>query len=93
MLFRSYVYRYTFHMDNDNKSESTDEYFYRDLTSLSTSSETEVAHGAGNKRFEVESNKFKLVVPGDTILVSMDGVPDSEDIIQAMKQKMREKKR
>ena len=87
-----YVYRYTFNMDEDKKQESTDEFFYKDVTSFSTSSETETAHGLGDEKFEVESNKFKMVVPGDKIFVSMDGVSNSEDIIQAMKQKLREKK-
>lgn len=87
-----YVYRYTFNMDEDKKQESTDEFFYKDVTSFSTSSETETAHGLGAEKFEVESNKFKMVVPGDKIFVSMDGVSNSEDIIQAMKQKLREKK-
>ena len=79
-------------MAEDKKSESTDEFFYKDVTSFSTSSETETAHGLGDEKFEVESNKFKMVVPGDKIFVSMDGVADSEQIIQAMKQKLREKK-
>lgn len=87
-----YIYRYTFNMDEDKKSESTDEFFYKDVTSFSTSSETETAHRLGDEKFEVETNKFKMVVPGDKIFVSMDGVSDSEDIIQAMKQKLREKK-
>ena len=87
-----YVYRYTFNMDEDKKTESTDEFFYKDVTSFSTSSETETAHGLGDSKFEVETNKFKMVVPGDKIFVSIDGVSDSEAIIQAMKQKLREKK-
>lgn len=78
-----YIYRYTFNMDEDKKTESTDEFFYKDVTSFSTSSESEQAHGIGDKKFEVESNKFKMVVPGDQIFVSMDGVSNSEDIIQA----------
>lgn len=87
-----YIYRYTFNMDEDKKNESTDEFFYKDVTSFSTATATETAHGMGYNKFEVESNKFKIVVPGDQIFVSMDGVEDSEDIIQAMKQKLREKK-
>jgi hypothetical protein len=87
-----YIYRHTFNMDEDKKSESTDEFFYRDVTSFSTSSETETAHGLGDQKFEVESNKFCMVVPGDKLYVSMDGVSDSESIIQGMKQKLREKK-
>lgn len=86
-----YIYRYTFNMDEDKKSENTDEFFYKDVTSFSTSSETEVAHSLGEK-FEVETNKFCMVVPGDKLYISMDGVADSESIIQAMKQKLREKK-
>ena len=87
-----YIYRCTFNMDDDKKQESTDEFFYKDVTSFSTSSENETAHGLGNNKFEVETNKFKMVVPGDKIFVSMDGVANSEQIIQAMKQKLREKK-
>ncbi len=87
-----YIYRYTFNMDEDKKSESTDEFFYKDVTSFSTASETETAHGMGDNKFDVESNKFKMVVPGDQIYVSMDGISNSEEIIQAMKQKLREKK-
>ncbi|WP_455543706.1 hypothetical protein [Intestinibacter sp.] len=87
-----YIYRYTFHMDEDKKSESTDEFFYKDVTSFSTATETETAHGLEGKNFEVESNKFTMVVPGDKIFVSMDGVPNADDTIQAMKQKLREKK-
>ena len=87
-----YIYRYTFNMDEDKKQESTDEFFYKDVTSFSTSSETETAHGLGNREIQVETNKFKMVVPGDSIFVSMDGVSNSEEIIQAMKQKLREKK-
>jgi hypothetical protein len=87
-----YIYRHTFNMDEDKKNESTDEFFYKDVTSFSTSSETEQAHGLGDNKFEVETNKFCMVVPGDKLYVSMDGVADSEAIIQAMKQKLREKK-
>lgn len=89
---QTYIYRYTFNMDEDKKSESTDEFFYKDVTSFSTASETETAHGLGDEKIEIETNKFKMVVPGDKIFVSMDGVSNSEEIIQAMKQKLREKK-
>lgn len=87
-----YIYRHTFNMDEDKKNESTDEFFYKDVTSFSTSSVTETAHGLSDNKFEVETNKFCMVVPGDKLFVSMDGVTDSEAIIQAMKQKLREKK-
>jgi len=87
-----YLYSYTFNMDEDKKAERTDEFFYKDVTSFSTSSETETAHGFGEQKFEVETNKFAMVVPGDKLYMSMDGVSDAEQIIQGMKQKLREKK-
>jgi hypothetical protein len=87
-----YLYSYTFNMDDDNKKERTDEFFYRDVTSFSTSSETEKAKGNSGQQIEVETNKFAMVVPGDKLYMSMDGVTDADRIIQGMKQKLREKK-
>jgi len=87
-----YLYSHTFNMDEDKKLERTDEFFYKDVTSFSTSSETEEARGVGDEKFEVETNKFAMVVPGDKMYMSMDGVPNAEEIIQGMKQKLREKK-
>jgi len=87
-----YVYSYTFRMDEDSKSEKTDEYFYKDVTSFSTSSESEEATDTNNKKFKVESNKFAMRVGGEPFFMSMDGVSNAEQIIQGMKQKLREKK-
>ena len=87
-----YIYRCKFNMDRDDKKESTDEFFFKDITSFSTSTETEIAHGLGDQKFEIESNMFILIVPGDKIFVPLDGVSNAEEIIQAMKQKLREKK-
>ncbi|MCR5163432.1 MAG: hypothetical protein K6C40_05370 [Thermoguttaceae bacterium] len=88
-----YIFRCTFNMDDSRKIEETDEFFYKDVTSFSTAYETEIAHDRASKSdIEIETCKFKLVVPGDKIFISMDGVADAEDIIQAMKKKLREKK-
>ena len=87
-----YLYSYTFNMDEDKKTERTDEFFYKDVTSFSTSSETETAKGNQGQSIEVETNKFAMVVPGDKLYMSMDGVSNAEQIIQGMKQKLREKK-
>jgi hypothetical protein len=87
-----YLYSYTLNMDDDNKKEQTDEFFYKDVTSFSTSSETEKAKGNAGQQIEVETNKFAMVVPGDKLYMSMDGVIDADRIIQGMKQKLREKK-
>ena len=87
-----YLYQYIFNMDENKKSESTEEYFYRDVTSFTTRTETEKARGVGGN-YEVESNKFAIVVPGATLTVALDDTTgEFESAIQAMKQKLREKK-
>lgn len=86
-----YVYKCMFSMDEDKTKETTLEYFYKDVTAFSTSSEAEKAKINGHDE-EIETEKFTLVVPGDKLYVSMGDIEDADSIIQAMKQKLREKK-
>jgi len=90
-----YIHRYTFNLDENKTSESTDEFFYKDVTSFSTSSETDKTktENSSGKILEVETHKFALIVPGDKLFVSMDGIENAEEIIQGMKHKLREKKK
>lgn len=95
MFFSSsqiYIYRCTFNMDDDKRNESTDEFFYKDVTSFSTSSVTEESRKVGNKSISATVNKFCMVVPGDKLYVSLDDLDGAEAAIHAMKQKLREKK-
>lgn len=96
-----YVYQYTFNMDEDGKKESTEEYFYKDITNFSTSSDTvekEVLEKVSCKgeatytRKNVDSNRFAMVVPGDKFYCSMEQSDYTERAIQGMKAKLREKK-
>lgn len=87
-----YLYSYTFNMDEDKKNERTDEFFYKDVTSFSTLSETDTAHGLGGNKFEVTSEQFAMVVPGDKLFLAMGDIENADSIIQGMKQKLREKK-
>lgn len=87
-----YLYSYTFNMDEDKKNERTDEFFYKDVTSFSTLSESDTAHGLGGNTFEVTSEQFAMVVPGDKLFLAMGDIQNADSIIQAMKQKLREKK-
>lgn len=96
-----YVYQYTFNLDEDGKKESTEEYFYKDITNFSTSSDTvekEVLDKVSCKgeatyaRKNVDSNRFALVVPGDKFYCSMEQSDYTERAIQGMKAKLREKK-
>lgn len=93
-----YMYAHTFDMTSGSKKEKTEEYFYKDITNFSTSTDTvEVTKFSGCKgdnvtKKTVEFSRFALVVPGDKFFCSTSGVPDAEKSVSAMKQKLREKK-
>ena len=91
-----YVYQYTFNMDEDGKKEQTEEYFYKDITNFSTTSDTvekEVSTEKGKfARVNVDSNRFSIVVPGDKFYCAMQQNDYTEKAIQGMKAKLREKK-
>jgi len=94
-----YIYSYKMDMISESKKETTEEYFYKDITNFATSSETvesEMAAGCGctgkPKKESRDYNRFSLVVPGDKFFCSLSGVPDADQAINAMKQKLREKK-
>ena len=96
-----YVYQYTFNMDEDGKKEATEEYFYKDITNFSTSSDTveksvldkvSCQGEASYARKNVDTNRFSIIVPGDKFYCSMDQNDYTERAIQGMKAKLREKK-
>jgi hypothetical protein len=92
-----YLYQYTFNMDEDGRKEATEEYFYKDITNFSTSSDTVEAPYWDVKQKKrllenVDSNRFSLVVPGDKFYCSMEQNEYTERAIQGMKAKLREKK-
>jgi hypothetical protein len=93
-----YLYRYTFNLDEDGKKELTEEYFYKDITNFSTSSDTvETAYWDPKSKKvlleNIDSNRFSLSVPGaDKFYCSLQQNEYTERAIQAMKSKLREKK-
>lgn len=102
-----YLYTYTLWLDRDKKKEDTLEYFYKDITAMSTSSKESKTKSVlsykkggcfGGKKVSlanteiIETTKFQLTVPGDKLLVSMKASEQNEACVQAMKQKLREKK-
>ena len=87
-----YLYQYIIYLDEDKKKESTEEYFYTDVTSFATRTETETAKNGGQD-YEVETSKFVMVVPGATLSVAVeDSAGDFEEAVRRMKHKLREKK-
>jgi len=98
-----YLWVFDFHLDKDSKTENTLEFFYKDITSLSTLDEVSKEEilippqGCFEKEGTIEKEElnltnFRLIVPGDKFTVPMDNTPENNDRIQAMKQKLREKK-
>jgi len=96
-----YVYQYSFSMTEDGRKEQTEEYFYKDITNCSTTSDTVekvVVEKSGCKgeekvtRKNVDSTQFTIVVPGDKFRCSMVQSEYSEKAVQGMKAKLREKK-
>ena len=102
-----FVYVYTFWLDRDKKNENTLEYFYRDINRISTATEETKTKSVltykkggcfGRKKITlanteiIEKTKLVLSVPGDTLKISIKTSEQNEAIVQAMKQKLREKK-
>jgi hypothetical protein len=98
-----YVYQYTLNLNEDGKNERTEEYFYKDITNFSTTSEsaeqeqiTEKKGCAGGgisvERKTLDTDRFALIVPGDRFFCELVKNDYSESRIQAMKAKLREKK-
>lgn len=92
-----YLYQNTFNMDEDGKKESTEEYFYKDITNFSTSSdtvETPVYDKETGKDIlkNVDSNRFAITVPGDKFYCSLEQNDYTENAIRGMKSMLREKK-
>lgn len=92
-----YVYQNTINFDKDDKKIATEEYFYKDITNFSTSSDTEETPYWDEKQKRsllqnVDSNRFAITVPGDKFYCSMEQNDYTERAIQGMKAKLREKK-
>ena len=91
------VYMYQIILDtiSSSKKERTEEYFYKDITNFSTSTDSEEVTfykgctGTPTKG-TVEIQRFGLIVPGDKFTCGTYG--DIEQQVRAMKNKLREKK-
>ena len=91
-----YFYQYTFNTDENTKSETADEYFYKDVTNFSHATTTDEFYRYdknGKKHIEnVENTKFQITVPGDKMWAAMSQNEKNENVVKAMKNKLREKK-
>lgn len=96
-----YVYQYTFHMDTDEESEETREFFYKDVTMFKFEDSIQEEWVPGGKncigqtqlvRKGINRNKFAIIVPGDTFYCSVHKNEYTERSMRGMNAKLREKK-
>ncbi|MDB2576437.1 hypothetical protein N9Z54_04450 [Planctomycetota bacterium] len=98
-----FVYNHGFDTTDDSLVDTTQEYFYQDITSFVTSSESVQkkiwnVNGEGCSSLRksemrmVNSELFRIVVPGETFTCAYHDDGDTARQISAMKQKLREKK-
>ena len=90
-----HAYQLIFSMDDNSKKERTEDYFYRDVTNFSASSETQqIAETTGCMGKVTDRNvdirRFSIIVPGDKFTCSTE--QDIDRQVAAMKAKLREKK-
>lgn len=97
-----YIYQYILNLDRDEKKERTEEYFYKDITNFSTTTETveqevlwEVGGCLKGDTYlvkNVDFNRFQISVMGDKFYCNMENNDYTESAVQGMKAKLREKK-
>lgn len=96
-----YIYQYTFHMDTDEESEVTREFFYKDVTMFRFEDSMEEKWVPGGKgcigqaqlvRKAINYNKIVFIVPGDSFYCSVHKNEYTEQSMRAMNAKLREKK-
>lgn len=87
-----YCYKYRFSIITDEKSESTEEYFYRDIVSASTQSDTKTYKTKDGKDIPINYQYFKLATSGGSLQASILSMGDAERSINGMKSLLRNKK-
>lgn len=93
-----YIYTVQFKLTEDSKKkESTQEFFYTDIVSVSISTNTvelneKKGFGSG-KEESIETESFTLVVPGDKMYFAFTSDEESNEAIQGMKNTIRSLKK
>ena len=98
-----YIYTYVLDMLSTSKKENCEEYFYKDVTNISTSEEDievnlTTTGGCNGKKIKntkgtISEYYLKIVVPGDQMKLAVYNPDENfERAIKAAKNKLREKK-
>ncbi len=91
-----YIYTIKFKLTEENKKrENTQEFFYDDIVSVSiatSSTELKQSNGFGTNEDSIETEEFRLVVPGDKMIFAFTSNDKTNNSVQGMKNAIREKK-
>lgn len=87
-----FVYKIQFDMCCNLQEEWTSEFFYQDICDVSTYVENNVLEIGEKTKIEYSTIAFKIIAPNSSIGFDMDGDNENVASIQAMKQKIRDKK-
>ena len=98
-----YVHNYAFDTTDNTVMDTTQEYFYKDITAFATRSDSVqrklwivkkdgCARTRESQSKNVETDMFRIVVPGEVFECAYRNVENASQQISAMKQKLREKK-
>jgi hypothetical protein len=94
-----FTYKYEYPLNEGNRKEITQEYFYKDVTNFTSVSEegdieieVESDNGAKKEKATKTYDTFKIVVPGESFLCSIKNDEEANARIMGMKAKLREKK-
>jgi hypothetical protein len=87
-----YCYQLRFSLLEDKKQEATDELFYRDIVSVSTTSDT-ISYGSGDTQSAISFEEFTLTTSGGTKMdATISDIETAEHSIQEMRNLLRRKK-
>ena len=91
-----FLYTIKFKLTEDGKKrENTQEFFYDDVVSVSigtTSTELKKSNGFGTNEESIETEEFRLVVPGDKMTFAFTSDNETNKSVQGMKNAIRAKK-
>lgn len=89
---RIYLYSYRYDTINGTHKEVAEEFDYKDVVSVATFEETENRQIGKKKTMTVTYNLLKIVVPGDKMYFGFINNSETDRLIKAAKQKIKEKK-
>lgn len=96
-LDQIYIYTVQFKLTEDGKKkESTQEFFYSDIVSVSIASSSvglNKKRGFGKIEDSIETEEFRLVVPGDKMLFAFTSNESVSASVKGMKDLIRERKK